>query len=160
MAGKHLILVYGTLKEDYGNHRVIEDNGKHRLLGPATTVDKFILSHGGIPYVTRLTDEIVRQQAPRRRMFDLREWEGRVRGELYEVDDAILKACDWLEGHPDHYVRTPIKAVLEVGVPATYDCEIYLYPELRGNQITKPDDKGIVEWAPEHKRRLFTPDRA
>ena len=39
-----------------------------------------------------------------------------IRGELYEVDDVVLKRLDWLEGHPDFYCREEIET-FEDGTP-------------------------------------------
>src|SRR5690348_15767661 len=138
MSNKHLVLVYGTLKRGHWNHCVIEKNGESRLVGEAVTTHKFVLTHGGIPFVT-----------PVDAVPSFAKSAGHVRGELWEIDDVGLDACDGLEGHHDAYRRTPITAhILTNGRidPTPVACEIYLYPTLAGRFVQSPDSEGILEW--------------
>ena len=89
------VFVYGTLKKGYGNHRLLESSIN---LGPYTTKKKYTLLHlGGFPGL-------------------IKEPLSHIRGELYEVDDVVLKRLDWLEGHPDFYCREEIET-FEDGTP-------------------------------------------
>ena len=54
-------------------------------------------------------------------------------GELYEVDDEMLKLLDKLERHPDWYLRTPTQIIItspavdsELSVGDTVDCSVYI----------------------------------
>lgn len=99
------LFVYGTLKEGFGNNRILSRGA--RKLGPAQTEGNFILmDFGGFPGMYEKTG-----QTP-------------VTGELWEVDGDALQRCDYLEGHPTFYKRTPITVVFE-GSPRK--CETYFY---------------------------------
>lgn len=43
----------------------------------------------------------------------LSEKPGLTRGELYDVPNSRLPALDYLEGHPDNFVRKPVKVSME-----------------------------------------------
>jgi gamma-glutamylaminecyclotransferase len=83
-----LLLVYGTLKRGYGNHRVIEGA---KFIGPYTLRDKFYLRDlGPFPAAIRSRRE------------------GTIIGELYQIDEHILERTDVLEGYPHFYDRTEV----------------------------------------------------
>lgn len=87
------VVVYGTLKQGYGNHvllRNAEYVGRVRLYGKYTMLD------GMFPIV--LNDKIGTAS-------------GAVHGELYVVDEDTLRALDHLEGHPNFYkrIRVPVE---------------------------------------------------
>lgn len=86
-AGKHIIFVYGTLKQGWGNHRCIEGQ---EYLGHAETQypNWQMYSLGGFPGVT--------------------EGNKTITGELYAIDDEAFARCDRLEGHPNFYKRRMI----------------------------------------------------
>lgn len=76
------VLVYGSLKRGFGNHRVMEAaGGKH--IGAHTLSGFDMYSLGGFPAIVR--------------------GEGRVECEVYSVDS--LEPLDRLEGHPTFYKR-------------------------------------------------------
>ena len=85
------VLVYGTLKRGYGNHRLLETSS---YLGAFRAQGFELHSLGAFPAVSFTKDNS---------RF--------VEGELYEVDDDTLQNLDWLEGHPNFYERhiTPVK---------------------------------------------------
>lgn len=81
------LFVYGTLKRGYGNHVV---------LGNAKFVDEYVLKDnyymvdlGPFPAAIK-TDSI----------------QGTIIGELYQIDNDILKNTDRLEGYPSYYGRS------------------------------------------------------
>lgn len=82
---RHLVFVYGTLKEGFSNHGLLRDSiyhGKHE-----TGAVHKMLSLGGFPGVI---------------------WNGGtspIHGEVYEVTDATLARLDSLEGYPHFYDR-------------------------------------------------------
>lgn len=83
------VFVYGTLKQGWGNHRLLEHS---KFLGMRTTKDVYDLRNCGFPYAIRNPEE------------------GRkVLGELYEIDEQTLVNLDRLEGHPHHYQRTDVE---------------------------------------------------
>lgn len=97
-AGGHLAFVYGTLKKGFGNHWLIEElisKGDAVYLGVARTEKQYPLVCG--PF-----------QVP---FLVYKPGSGRyVRGELYRVNDAALKALDVLEGTDrGHYFRLPLE---------------------------------------------------
>ena len=97
-----LLMVYGTLKQGYGNHYLVEDG---RFLGKATTLKPYLLWHSGFPIATHnqdIADRLGEQMLP-------------VIGEVYEVSDTQLRRCDSLEGHPRWYKRVHVQAELDNG---------------------------------------------
>ncbi|MDH4120503.1 MAG: gamma-glutamylcyclotransferase [Deltaproteobacteria bacterium] len=93
------IFVYGSLMRGMSNHRLI---AKGRFVQEDLTPPHYTLVDlGAYPAViTRGTTAVY--------------------GELYEVDEDILRNLDRLEGHPDFYRRTPIQ------LASSHSAEIYL----------------------------------
>ncbi len=92
---KHLVFVYGTLREGHGNNRLIPQD----VTGEdATTDDDFVMTaYSGFPAV----------------YLPQHEDEGTIiTGEVYEVDDATLERLDNLEGHPDWYKREQVDVTI------------------------------------------------
>ena len=63
-----------------------------------------------------------------------------VSGEVYEVDDDMLKCLDELEDHPHFYTRTSIECVLvEQSSPTqTITCEVYLLYDFKQELLSLP----------------------
>ncbi|XP_036425189.1 gamma-glutamylaminecyclotransferase C-like [Colossoma macropomum] len=94
------IFVYGTLKKGQPNYYRMLDitNGKAEFLCYARTVEKYPLVIAGkynIPFLLNVPGK-----------------GQHVRGEIYSVDDQMLKFLDWFESCPQMYQRTRI--LLEV----------------------------------------------
>ncbi|XP_060733231.1 gamma-glutamylaminecyclotransferase-like isoform X2 [Tachysurus vachellii] len=94
------VFVYGTLKKGQPNYYRMMDTtkGKARFLGHARTVEKYPLVIAGkynIPFLLNKPGE-----------------GQRVEGEIYSVDEPMLKFLDWFEGCPEMYQRTQV--LLEV----------------------------------------------
>src|SRR5690554_5011492 len=95
---KNLVAVYGSLRSDLGNHRIIKNGSKTELLGTFTTEPIYTLySLGGFPGLKK-------------------DGETAVTVEVYEVDNETAYLIDCLEGyHPDkpatfydkEYIQTP-----------------------------------------------------
>jgi gamma-glutamylcyclotransferase (GGCT)/AIG2-like uncharacterized protein YtfP len=87
MAGAHRVFVYGSLMSGEANHRHI---AAARFCGEARTEARFtLLDLGPYPAMTARGTTTVR-------------------GEIYELDGAMLAALDAFEGHPTLYARAPI----------------------------------------------------
>ncbi|XP_057187078.1 gamma-glutamylaminecyclotransferase C [Triplophysa rosa] len=93
------VFVYGTLKKGQPNNCRMEDNGTVKLLARAQTVDPYplvIATDDNIPFMLNLPGK--GQQ---------------VRGEIYEVDDNLLKFLDVFESCPELYQRTLVQLEVE-----------------------------------------------
>lgn len=97
---KHIVFVYGTLKRGEPNHHHMTlghmtSDGQSRYVGTVRTVHKWPMVVAGnfkIPYL------LYRRGTGKK-----------VIGELYEVDDLMLRKLDRLEGHPLIYERDSIQ---------------------------------------------------
>lgn len=94
------VFIYGTLKKGQPNYHNMLDTtkGSAKYLGQARTMDKYPLVIAGkynIPFLLNVPGE-----------------GQRVQGEIYSVDDQMLKYLDWFEGCPQMYQRT--RVLLEV----------------------------------------------
>lgn len=89
---KHLVAVYGTLREGQGNWRwALRDRSEK--LGDAELSGFKMYSTGGFPAVVRTTDEDVED----------------IHVEVYEVDDEVFSDLDRLEGYPTMYTREQVE---------------------------------------------------
>ncbi|KAM4537601.1 gamma-glutamylaminecyclotransferase C-like [Fundulus diaphanus] len=93
----HRVFVYGSLKRAQPNYPLMTDsnNGKAELLATATTVQKYplvIATQYNIPFLLNLPGQ-----------------GHRVHGELYRVDEKMLKYLDWFENVPTMYQRTVVE---------------------------------------------------
>lgn len=114
------VFVYGTLKRNFHNHRLLTDQ---KFLGNAKTWNNYIMQRNGIPYVydadraycgeTGNTQKIIRGR--------------KIKGELYEVNNEALSRIDQLEGHPSWYYRKLINITLESNNRSIPSCKAWLY---------------------------------
>ena len=94
-SASHFVFVYGTLKKNEPNHYVMTStpgfisNGETLTKYPLVIASKF-----NIPY-----------------LLDKAGTGHVIKGEVYEVNDDMLKVLDDFEGHPEYYQRReePIK---------------------------------------------------
>ena len=92
----HPVAVYGTLKQGHGNHhRYLSDS---YYTGSGSTKDKLPLVISGLPY-----------------LFKKPGTGHHVEVEVYQVTDAVLRALDGLEGHPNWYRRESTTIELDSG---------------------------------------------
>lgn len=120
------IFVYGTLKRGQPNHYRMFDtsNGKAEFLATACTSQKYplvIATQHNIPFLLNIPGN-----------------GHRIQGEIYEVDEQMLKFLDAFEGVPTMYQRTPITVeVMKVvkDLEAGSSREVYVY----STQTYKPD---------------------
>lgn len=91
----HLVFVYGSLKQGFGNHKHFLEN--QRFLGRAVTHENGykMFSLGGFPGVIRAKNVL------------------HVVGELYEVDSKCLAALDRLESNGRMYQRVETQIITE-----------------------------------------------
>lgn len=98
LVGTFPVFVYGSLKQGFGNHRLLKSS---TLVGKAETVERSfqMYSLGAFPGVV---------------------WSDRnvatVKGELYRVDSDTLDNLDRLEGHPTFYRRYVVSVRQPTGV--------------------------------------------
>lgn len=135
----HLIAVYGTLKQGFGNNHVLTRAGS-KFVGTGKTRERFILSSYGIPFVW--------DPGKAGRRPGIKEYRGHVFVEIWACDDKGLEACDRLEGHPDHYRREP--TVIEMDTPhykAFETCGLYFVPRKPDvDSWQRPDLDGLLKW--------------
>jgi len=97
------LFVYGTLKKNESNHRLLKDE---KYLGICKTQDKYNLVFDRLPFLSEYPQT------------------EQIEGELYEVNDVKLKELDIFEGHPFLYERKIIKVLFDNNV---IECYCYIY---------------------------------
>lgn len=91
---KTRVVVYGSLKRGFGNHRLL-DAPSTRFLGRDVITGPYVMvSLGGFPGVVEVEDKTVSND---------------ILGEVYEVDVDTLHSLDLLEGHPEFYTRRKVR---------------------------------------------------
>jgi gamma-glutamylcyclotransferase (GGCT)/AIG2-like uncharacterized protein YtfP len=125
------VFVYGTLKEGYGNHNHYL-KGKAGFISSGRTKEKFKMFNTGFPVV-----------------IDYLSRDNRVAGEIYAVDDSIIRGLDQLEGNGRMYIRGYHDIELEDG--SVLPC--WMYTGVRGCwencDLMEPvtaDDHGLLNW--------------
>lgn len=91
-----LVFVYGTLKQNQPNHYWLtkSENGISKFLSNGKTMDRYPLVIGtryNIPFILNMPGIGYE-----------------IDGEIYEIDEHMLKKLDELEGHPIYYLRQQI----------------------------------------------------
>lgn len=127
---KHFVFVYGTLK---GMHR-------GRQIGPATTLNKYVMFDGGFPIVIPTSDPDVSHIPDKAH--------GEVLGELHEVDDFNLHGLDNYEGYPEFYDRLEVPVRTTEGIEATAWMYIggTVKQSIPRRNVMLPDDRGMLSW--------------
>lgn len=88
------IAVYGTLRQQYGNHGLIKG---YDQVGIGWTDNKYQLTASGIPFVH-----------PEKPV-------SKIRVEVYRIPNSYMNRVDGLEGHPRWYRRVPTPITLDNG---------------------------------------------
>ncbi len=116
----NFVFVYGTLRKGCRNNLFFQgfsENESAVFIGMAKTVEKygfFVEPSYGIPYAVKRKDGKTVN----------------IIGEVYRVNDALLRRLDLLEGHPGHYKRSLVQVdVFEENGKARKLVWMYLYPE-------------------------------
>lgn len=111
-----LIAAYGTLREGFGNNRLIP-KGCH--IGTGMTMEKYTMKVSGIPYVSKKpTCNIV--------------------VDVYNIDENTLKNLDRLEGHPEWYKRELIPVIVD---NKNLECWLYFNESNSGSVLESGDYK-------------------
>jgi|SRR5882672_9920661 len=106
-----LLFVYGTLKKDYGNNRLLETS---EFVGEGRTRESFLMLRAGFPVLMR---------EPRTEVHD-RYWLPAI-GEVYRVNNPETWArLDRLEGIPDMYTRE--KTHVDFLTGETAEVQVYI----------------------------------
>ncbi|EDV27777.1 uncharacterized protein TRIADDRAFT_17273, partial [Trichoplax adhaerens] len=94
------VFVYGTLKTDEPNHYLLEDpkTGKAKLIAKGLTAAPYPLIVHSCYSIPVMLDEPGRGHM--------------IEGEVYRIDNDMLRVLDQLEGHPEFYTRTMIDITL------------------------------------------------
>jgi gamma-glutamylcyclotransferase (GGCT)/AIG2-like uncharacterized protein YtfP len=123
------VAVYGSLKQGFGNHRVME-HAKGKLISAAiTTEDHYILDGRGFPYINEAPSD---------------PHKGALSVELYEVPkQGVLGPLDSLEGHPNFYERQQRTFNLPNGKTDTAWLYIYKRPITANPQFL---ENGTYTW--------------
>ena len=129
----HKVFVYGTLKQDEPNHYMLQNGGpdledfkssKNQTFQPAKfickaeTLQKYplvIASKFNIPY-----------------LLDKPGTGHQIQGEIYQIDDLLLKILDDFEGHPNYYLRRK-ESVMHLSTDAAKaeKCWTYFLPKFK-----------------------------
>lgn len=134
------LFVYGTLKRGHDNNERLLSEAK--FIGPALSAQPvYKMVTGGYPIV-----------------WEAGESGAFLKGEVYEVDDKTLAACDRLEGHPRMYRREertfnllpPSEEPNYPGPnkPLPLTAWVYLWPqEMNSDHWTSVEPKNrILDW--------------
>lgn len=120
------VFVYGTLKAGLSNHGCLEGAS---FVGQGVSVKPFRMVNGGFPAVLNTNQG------------------HNVSGEVYAVDEAILRRLDRLEGYPDMFSRieTPVD-IEDTGIQQA--CWMYIgNPDLFSRRAdVQPDASGAYNW--------------
>ena len=96
MSKKLRVFVYGTLKSEQANHRVLQDA---EFIGRATIKGAYrLVDLGWYPAVVRMPST---------------EQDREIGGEVYEIDSDLLQTLDMIEGHPHYYRREKVHTSLD-----------------------------------------------
>jgi gamma-glutamylcyclotransferase (GGCT)/AIG2-like uncharacterized protein YtfP len=120
------IFVYGTLKRGYWNNDLLADA---EFVGEAMTVEEFQMRDIGFPLLIEPKSKRARDR-------------GRVKGEIFNVNERTLATLDRLEGHPHNYCRLPL--CVTRGKRATV-VEAYVWQREPTGEIVEPVE-GVLEW--------------
>ncbi|XP_071852038.1 gamma-glutamylaminecyclotransferase-like [Apostichopus japonicus] len=115
----HRIFVYGTLKstEIFNFHLIDVTNGKATFVSKGTTCKKYPLVAFTFKQYKRVPGLL----------FDDEGVGNNVHGEIWDVDDQLLRWLDNFESYPEHYDRQVLDIVREEGAQGTVEqCMTYV----------------------------------
>ena len=122
-----LVFVYGSLKRERGNARLLSNPNDAMYCGEYLTrqANYRMYSYTSFPALA-LEQEVGRGY--------------KIQGEVYLVTPSMLRQLDRLEGHPDWYSRK--RVFLEDGSLAW----CYVVSDTKGLPLVRPNEEGIQEW--------------
>jgi len=93
---EYLVFVYGSLKRGYWNYETFL-KGRSKFVCDAETCYKMYMTDIGYPLVTKTIPKTT------------------IKGELFIIDEIVLKDLDTLEGHPVYYHREITEVIANDG---------------------------------------------
>jgi len=114
---KHLVFVYGTLRQGFSNHYLLDTS---KWVDYSQTQKKYAMFEQGIPFVSKNMSLIA------------------ITGEVYEVSNDVLGYLDLLEGHPHAYKREQVDVKLKF-TNEIIKAWLYFYPNPRGRVVESGD---------------------
>lgn len=148
------VFVYGTLKRGEPNHHWFgkSPEGHHQFLYNGRTREKFpliIATDYNVPFLLYAPGTQPQSNSLCQRPSFVFPGKGhQVQGEVYEVDDTVLKNLDILEDHPNFYRREEFEVARDDGPEGAND-RVWIYTirqfkkELLNNSFLKSySDKG------------------
>lgn len=132
----NLVFVYGTLKSGQPNHYFLTDpkNGKSgQILGQFQTVEKFSMvtaTKFNIPFLLSNTGSKNSQN-------DVQTESRQILGQVYSVDEKMLKNLDILENYPKFYNRRVI-SVTNTETGAILKALCYVLENFNSNLLNLP----------------------
>jgi gamma-glutamylcyclotransferase (GGCT)/AIG2-like uncharacterized protein YtfP len=124
-----LVFVYGTLKKNFDNHKILKKYSLHDTFLEVETVDKFqmLISTWGFPFVLKEPSNKFSEPL-------------HLKGELWEIDDYLIEYLDAFEDVPTLYFRDTINVVFKNKI--IKDVYIYFASEIMNTY----DNKCIKEF--------------
>jgi gamma-glutamylaminecyclotransferase len=119
------LFVYGSLKEGFHNHYKLVN---YQKIGKAITSEKYCMyaeSNNRFPYVIKEISKF------------------NIKGELYKIDETLLKNIDIFEGTPIHYIREEITVLIK-----EKEYKAFIYFKNQNNEKLIMDTKELDEWNP------------
>jgi gamma-glutamylaminecyclotransferase len=116
------IFVYGSLRKGLHNNHLLDDA---KYIGKFTTINHYIMigtKSFSYPYLidpTYLKFNLYSSIAD--------DYSKNIVGEVYEIDNVLMKKLDSLEGHPDYYTRKQIQVENDIA-------KIYVYAYILENK--------------------------
>lgn len=123
----HKVFVYGTLKQNEPNHHWLTDpkNGFGKFISTGATKNKYpliIATRYNIPFLLYSPGS-----------------GHHVKGEIYEVDDTMLRKLDILEDHPNYYIRELDDILVQKeDKTEVHECWVYFLKAFKSELLNLP----------------------
>jgi gamma-glutamylcyclotransferase (GGCT)/AIG2-like uncharacterized protein YtfP len=146
MQKKHTLAVYGTLRQGFGNNRLLS---RATYLGYGNTLGGGwrMYCNGAFPYAVQ--------------SYDIDDEADDIAVELYEVDDDTLSTCNKLEGFPGWYDRTSVLCAYSDALGRVRTTNALLYymhqDQLERRYVVRVSARGtgVLDW---YKHRELVAD--
>jgi len=133
---KNYVFTYGTLKQGFGNHRLLETS---KYISTTTTTEKYFMgSYSAFPIVIENNADY------------------NIVGEVYEVSDDTMYQLDLLEGNGTLYQRKTVRV-------KDFDKLVWIYfiknpDDFSEDGVMTSDTHEIQEWIGNKRFTSFTED--